>query len=51
MANRAAPDKSANDFFAVEIPRDVAHGPMRMKFMLVKTADSGCFLTAMLKSM
>ena len=51
MANRTTSDQAANDFFAVKISRDMAHGPMRVKVMIVETGDTSGFLTAMLKCM
>ena len=49
MANRASPDESADDFFAVKIARDMAHRPMRVEIMVVKAGDTRSFLPAMLE--
>jgi hypothetical protein len=51
MANGAASAKAINDFITVEIARNMAHGTVRVKFMVVVTGDAGGFLAPMLKRM
>ena len=51
MANGAASAKAVDDFIAVKIARNMAHGTVRVKFMVVVTGDAGGFLATMLKRM
>ena len=51
MANGTASDKAVDDFIAVKIARHMAHGTVRVEFMVVVTGDAGGFLATMLKRM